>query len=85
MIAKILADAGRLNHPETPAIMSVLVLEDLAMAAYLPLVAVLITDGTIRVMVTSVAIAIAVVLAVLFVAIRYGQSLSLLRRINPTR
>ncbi|MEO8050764.1 MAG: cation:proton antiporter [Acidobacteriota bacterium] len=76
VIAKILADTGRLNHPETPAIMSVLVLEDLAMAAYLPLVAVLIAGGTGPVMVTSVAIAVVVVAAVLFGAIRYGQRLS---------
>lgn len=76
VIAKILADAGRLNNPETPAVMSVLVLEDLAMAAYLPLVAVLITGGTVQVMVTSVVIAIALVSLVLFAAIRYGQRLS---------
>ena len=76
VIAKILADTGRLNHPETPAVMSVLVLEDLAMAAYLPLVAVLISGGTVQVMVTSVGIAITLVSVVLFVAIRYGQRLS---------
>ncbi len=76
VIAKILADTGRLNNPETPAVMSVLVLEDLAMAAYLPLVAVLISGGTVQVMVTSVAIAITLVSVVLFVAIRYGQRLS---------
>jgi len=76
VIAKILADAGRLNNAETPAVMSVLVLEDLAMAAYLPLVAVLITGGTVQVMITSVVIAIALVLLVLFVAIRFGQRLS---------
>jgi monovalent cation:H+ antiporter-2, CPA2 family len=76
VIAKILADAGRSNHPETPAILSLLVLEDLAMAAYLPLVAVLITGGTVPVMLTSVVIAITVVAVVLSVAIRYGQRLS---------
>jgi len=76
VIAKILSDAGRLNHPETPAVMSALVLEDLAMAVYLPLVAVVITGGTVQVMVTSVVIATALVAAVLFIAIRYGQRLS---------
>jgi monovalent cation:H+ antiporter-2, CPA2 family len=76
VIAKILVDAGRLNNRETPAVMSVLVLEDLAMAAYLPLVAVLITGGTVQVMIISVAVAITLVLVVLFVAIRYGQRLS---------
>ncbi len=76
VIAKILADAGRLDCPETPAVMSILVLEDLAMAAYLPLIAVLITGGTVPVMATSVAIAITLVSTVLYVAIRYGQRLS---------
>jgi len=42
----------------------------------LPLVAVLISGGTVQVMVTSVTIAIALVSVVLFVAIRYGQRLS---------
>jgi CPA2 family monovalent cation:H+ antiporter-2 len=65
-----------LNHPETPATLSVLVLKDLAMAAYLPLVAGLITGGAVPFMLTSVGIAITVVMAVLFVAIRYGQRLS---------
>jgi len=40
MIAKVLAELGRLNNKETPTIISILVLEDLAMAVYLPLVAV---------------------------------------------
>jgi CPA2 family monovalent cation:H+ antiporter-2 len=38
VIAKLLAELRRLHCPETPAILSVLVLEDLAMAVYLPLV-----------------------------------------------
>jgi hypothetical protein len=41
VIAKFLAELRRLNNPETPAVLSILVLEDLAMAVYLPLVAVL--------------------------------------------
>ena len=41
VIAKILAELGRLNNAETPTIISILVFEDLAMAIYLPLVAVL--------------------------------------------
>jgi monovalent cation:H+ antiporter-2, CPA2 family len=46
LIAKTLADLGRLNNVETPSILSVLVLEDLAMAVYLPLVAVLLVGGS---------------------------------------
>jgi CPA2 family monovalent cation:H+ antiporter-2 len=39
--ARVLAELGRLSHPETPTILSILVMEDLAMAVFLPLVAVL--------------------------------------------
>jgi len=76
VVAKILAELGRFNHPETPAVLSILVLEDLAMAAYLPLVAALLAGGTPVRMVVSVGIAIALALVALFVAIRYGQPIS---------
>lgn len=46
MIARLLEDLRRLGNRETPAVLSVLVLEDFAMAAYLPLFAVLATDGS---------------------------------------
>jgi CPA2 family monovalent cation:H+ antiporter-2 len=76
IIAKVLAELGRLSHPETPSVLSVLVLEDLAMAVYLPLVGVLLAGGGPKTVALSVSIAIAVVLIVLFIAIRYGQQLS---------
>jgi CPA2 family monovalent cation:H+ antiporter-2 len=76
VVAKILAELGRFNHPETSAVLSILVLEDLAMAAYLPLVAALLAGGTPIRMAVSVGVAIALALAVLFVAIRYGQPIS---------
>ena len=41
IIARLLGDLRRLGNRETPAVLSVLVLEDFAMAAYLPLLAVL--------------------------------------------
>jgi CPA2 family monovalent cation:H+ antiporter-2 len=37
VIAKTLADLGRLGNRETPTVLSVLVIEDLAMALYLPI------------------------------------------------
>ncbi|MBS1694124.1 MAG: cation:proton antiporter [Actinobacteria bacterium] len=46
VIARLLGDLRRLGNRETPAVLSVLVLEDFAMAAYLPLLAVLATGGT---------------------------------------
>jgi CPA2 family monovalent cation:H+ antiporter-2 len=76
VIAKVLAELGRLGNPETPAILSVLVLEDLAMAIYLPLVSVLLVGRGWREGVVSVAIALATVMAVLFVALRFGKAIS---------
>jgi CPA2 family monovalent cation:H+ antiporter-2 len=45
IVARLLSDLRRLGNRETPAVLSVLVLEDFAMAAYLPVVAVLASGG----------------------------------------
>lgn len=42
VIAKLVGDLDRRRHPETPTVLSLLVLEDLAMVAYLPLITVLV-------------------------------------------
>jgi len=76
VIAKLLAELGRLSSPETPTIISILVLEDLAMAVYLPLVAVLIMGQGLAAAVVSTFVALATVGTVLFVAVRYGTVLS---------
>jgi CPA2 family monovalent cation:H+ antiporter-2 len=76
VIAKILSELRRLDFPETPAVLSVLVIEDLAMAVYLPLVAVLITGEGPKRMAVSVSIAVVTVALVLFLAVRFGQSFS---------
>ena len=76
IIARVIAELGRMNAPETPTVLSILVLEDLMMAVYLPLVAVLLAGGGPTKILVSVAIACAAVLVVLFVATRYGHSLS---------
>ena len=46
VIARLLEDLRRLGNRETPAVLSVLVLEDFAMAAYLPLFTVVASGGT---------------------------------------
>lgn len=46
VVSRLLTDLRRLGNRETPAVLSVLVLEDFAMAAYLPLVTVLAAGGT---------------------------------------
>jgi len=76
IIAKVLGELKRDGNPETPSILSLLVLEDLAMALYLPVVAVLLAGGSPSRMVISVSVALLAVGAVLFMAIRYGQSIS---------
>lgn len=76
IIARVLAELHRLGNPETPSILSVLVLEDLAMAVYLPLVAVLLIGQGAAAASLSIAVALATVGVVLFVAIRYGAAVS---------
>jgi monovalent cation:H+ antiporter-2, CPA2 family len=76
VIAKVLAELCRLNNPEAPAVLSILVLEDLAMAVYLPLVAVLLAGGGPARMALSVSVALATVLLVLALAVRYGVPMS---------
>jgi monovalent cation:H+ antiporter-2, CPA2 family len=76
VIAKVLAELQRLDCPETPVVLAILVLEDLAMAVYLPLVAALLVSSGIAKMAISVLVALLTVSLVLFIAIRYGQSLS---------
>lgn len=78
IIAKVLADLGRLNNRETPTIISVLVLEDLAMAVYLPLIAVLLIGQGLIQAIVSISIALITVSLVLFVAVRYGKKFSAL-------
>ncbi len=76
VIAKVLEELKRLSSPETAPVLSVLVLEDLAMAVYLPLVGVLIAGGGPKTVATSVSVAIAVVLFVLLIAVRWGDRIS---------
>jgi monovalent cation:H+ antiporter-2, CPA2 family len=76
IIAKVLDELGRLGNPETPAILTVLVLEDLAMAIYLPLIASLSSgDGGFK-LAMSTSTSLAAVAAALFAAFRHGRKLS---------
>ncbi|MFC6616735.1 cation:proton antiporter [Deinococcus radiophilus] len=46
IVSKVLADLGRFGNRETPVVLAVCVLEDVAMAFYLPVVAALLIGGT---------------------------------------
>ena len=74
--AKLLQELGRLGNRETPVVLSVLVLEDLAMAIYLPVLAVLLAGGvTLPGLGTAVG-AVLGVTALLAVAIRFEVGVS---------
>ena len=76
VIAKVLSELKRINNPETPMVLAVLVLEDLAMAVYLPLVGVSLLGGGASKVAVSVGVAVVVVMLVLFLALKYGRHLS---------
>lgn len=76
IISKVLSDLGRLANRETPAVLNLLVIEDLAMAVYLPVVAALIVGGSIAEISTSVGIALVTVTIILFAALRWGRRLT---------
>ena len=65
-----------MGNRETPAILTVLVLEDLAMTVYLPVAAVVIAGDEISNAAMTVAIALSVTLLALVAAIRYGHHLT---------
>jgi CPA2 family monovalent cation:H+ antiporter-2 len=76
VIAKVLTDLDRLGNRETPTILSILVIEDLTMAVYLPIVAVLLAGGTLAGALFSLAAAIAAVAVILALALRFGDRVS---------
>lgn len=78
VIAKILRDLRRLGNRETPTILSVLVIEDLAMAFYLPILTALLARQGLLTGAVSLVIAVGAVAAVLIVATRYGRFVSAL-------
>lgn len=70
IVAKVLGDLNRLGNRETPAVLSLLVLEDIAMAAYLPLVGVLLVGGGLLAGSIGAVIAISVVIGIVLLAHR---------------
>ncbi len=73
IIARLLGDLRRLGNRETPAVLSVLVLEDFAMAAYLPLLAVLASGGTLAQALIGVSVAVSALLAAFIASYRWGH------------
>jgi CPA2 family monovalent cation:H+ antiporter-2 len=73
IISRLLSDLRRLGNRETPAVLSILVMEDFAMAVYLPVLAVLASGGTWWQAVIGVFIAVASVAAAFTVSHRWSH------------
>ncbi|MGW1541249.1 cation:proton antiporter [Streptomyces sp. NPDC002309] len=76
VIAKILGDLGRLGNRETPVVLSILVLEDLSMAVYLPILTALVAGVGLVAGGVTLAIALGAAALVLLLAVRYGRHIS---------
>ncbi len=76
IVSKLVLDLEWVGNRETPAVLSILVVEDLTMAVYLPVVAVLLLGtGIVTGILTTVAAMVTVGL-ILLVALRFGPVLS---------
>ncbi|WP_404389248.1 cation:proton antiporter [Humibacillus xanthopallidus] len=76
LIARLLDDFGRLANRETPAVLSVLVLEDIAMALFLPLLLVLLSGGGPLQALGGVALAVGAVTLAIQAAKRAGHRIA---------
>ena len=73
VVAKVLTDLGRLGNRETPTLLTLLVIEDLVMAVYLPVVVVILAGESIAAGVLSVGAALAIAGTILVLALRFGD------------
>jgi CPA2 family monovalent cation:H+ antiporter-2 len=76
VIARTLDDLGWMGNRETPLVLGILVMEDLVMAGFLPLVTLLLVGGEPGGVAISMGIAVLVVVGVLAIASRYGPTIS---------
>ncbi|THA25547.1 cation:proton antiporter [Streptomyces sp. RKND-216] len=76
VIAKVLGDLGRLGNRETPVVLGVLVIEDLAMAVYLPILTALLAGVSLTGGSITLLISLGTVGAVLYLALRHGRHIS---------
>ena len=76
VIAKVLGDLRRLGNRETPVVLGVLVLEDLSMAVYLPILTALLAGVSLAGGTVTLLIALGTVGAVLYLALRHGRLIS---------
>lgn len=76
VIAKVVSDLRRQEHPETPTVLALLIVEDLAMVVYLPIVTVAIAGVGLASGLLTLATAAVFAALALFFAIRHGHRLT---------
>jgi CPA2 family monovalent cation:H+ antiporter-2 len=76
VIAKVLQDLGRLANRETPVVLSIVVIEDLAMAFYLPVLTALLLGLDVGAGILSIVLALAALFVILYFALRHGALVS---------
>ncbi|NYI40043.1 cation:proton antiporter [Demequina lutea] len=76
IIARLLDDFDRYANRETPVILSLLVMEDIAMAIFLPIVAVVLVGASIAQGAVAAGAAIGIVAVAFFISLRYSIQVS---------
>ncbi len=76
IVAKLLSDLGHLGNRETPVVIAVLVFEDVAMAAYLPVLAALISGLGVLAATANLVLALGAVVAAFVIALRFPGTLA---------
>ncbi|GHH38942.1 cation:proton antiporter [Streptomyces candidus] len=76
VIAKVMTDLGRLGNRETPVVLGILVMEDLAMAVYLPLLTAMLAGVGLAGGSITLLISLGTVGLVLYAALRHGRLIS---------
>ncbi|MDH2393489.1 cation:proton antiporter [Streptomyces sp. HNM0663] len=76
VIAKVLTDLGRLGNRETPAVLGILVIEDLSMAVYLPLLTTLLAGIGLAGGTVALVVSLGTVGIVVYLALRHGRMIS---------
>ena len=76
IVSKLLSDLGRIGNRETPMVISIIVIEDLAMAVYLPVIGVLLAGQGNPSSVVPALLAVAAVAGLLALALRIEVGIS---------
>ena len=78
VFAKLVSDLDRVNNRETRVVLTVLVIEDLAMVLYLPVVTAVLIGGSPGRIAVTIAISLATVAAIMTVEYFYGERINTL-------